>query len=79
MSKRKSNPSLAAVAVSDSPVQAAGYSESFFTERELLPLGAIIGGAEGRRTDGDITVYCSTGLAGSEVAVAMALLSNLQE
>jgi ornithine cyclodeaminase len=69
----------AAVVVSDSPVQAAGYAESFFTERELQPLGAIIGGLEGRRTPDDITVYCSTGLAGSEVAVAMALLENLPD
>jgi ornithine cyclodeaminase len=67
----------AAVAVSDSPVQAAGYAESFFTDRELQPLGAVIDGRRGRRTPDDITVYCSTGLAGSEVALAMALLANL--
>jgi ornithine cyclodeaminase/alanine dehydrogenase-like protein (mu-crystallin family) len=69
----------AAVAVSDSPVQAAGYADSFFTDRELEPLGAFIGGRRGRRTPDDITVYCSTGLAGSEVAVAVALLENLRD
>jgi ornithine cyclodeaminase len=68
----------AAVAVSDSPVQATGYADSFFTDRELQPLGAVIGG-EGRRSDDDITVYCSTGLAGSEVAVAVALLTHRAE
>jgi ornithine cyclodeaminase len=69
----------AAVAVSDSPVQAAGYAESFFTDRPLEPLGAIIGNGRGRRHPDDITVYCSTGLAGSEVALALALMANLPD
>jgi len=61
-------------AVSDSPAPAAAYGEPFFTDRELRHLGAVLAGDEpGRRSDDDITVYCSTGLAGSEVAMALAL------
>ena len=64
----------ARVAVSDSPAQAAAYAEPFFTDRELQHLGAVLAGAEaGRRSEDDITLYCSTGLAGSEVAMALAL------
>ncbi len=64
----------ARVAVSDSPAQAAAYAEPFVTDRELQHLGAVLAGAEaGRRSEDDITLYCSTGLAGSEVAMALAL------
>ena len=57
----------AAVVSSDSPAQAAAYDEAFFTERDLIPLGAILSGeAVGRASDEDVTVFCSTGLAGSE-------------
>ncbi len=64
----------ARIAVSDSPAQAAAYGEPFFTDRELRHLGAVLAGDEpGRRSEDDITVYCSTGLAGSEVAMALAL------
>jgi ornithine cyclodeaminase len=67
----------AAVVASDSPAQAAAYGETFFTERALLHLGGILtGDHEGRRTAEDVTVYCSTGLAGSEVVIAEALLAN---
>jgi alanine dehydrogenase len=65
----------AAVVVSDSPAQASAYYEPFFTQRALVHLGAVVcGDAPGRKTDSDITVYCSTGLAGSEVLMAKALL-----
>ena len=64
----------AGVAVSDSPAQAAAYAEPFVTDRELQHLGAVLAGAEaGRRSEDDITLYCSTGLAGSELAMALAL------
>jgi ornithine cyclodeaminase len=66
----------ASVLVSDSPEQAAAYDEAFFTERALTHLGAVFAGDHAGRTgDGDITVYCSTGLAGSEVLLAEALLA----
>jgi ornithine cyclodeaminase len=65
------------VAVTDSPAQVAAYSEPFFTNRELVHLGAILAGAEeGRRAEEEITVYCSTGLAGSEVAMALAVVGR---
>jgi ornithine cyclodeaminase len=67
----------AVVVASDSPAQAAACGEPFFTERALLHLGGILtGDHEGRRTAEDITVYCSTGLAGSEVVIAEALLAS---
>jgi ornithine cyclodeaminase len=66
---------LAALVVSDSPGQAASYGEPFFTSRPLIHVGAVLDGrSPGRRSDGDITLYCSTGLAGSEVVMAAALL-----
>jgi alanine dehydrogenase len=67
---------LAALVVSDSPGQAASYGEPFFTSRPLIHVGAVLDGrSPGRRSDGDITLYCSTGLAGSEVVMAAALLT----
>lgn len=67
---------LAAVVVSDSPQQADAYGEPFFTERALVHLGAVLAGdAKGRTIDEDVTLYCSTGLAGSEVVLAEALLA----
>jgi alanine dehydrogenase len=66
----------AEVAVSDSPDQAAAYPGEFFTARRLDHLGAVVcGDLPGRRSDAGITVYCSTGLAGTEVAVADALFA----
>jgi len=68
----------AALVVSDSPAQAAGYEEAFFTQRQLIHLGGILSGdLEGRTSNSDITLYASTGLAGSEVVVAAALLDRL--
>jgi alanine dehydrogenase len=65
----------AAVVVSDSPEQAADYDEPFFTDRALTHLGAVVAGeAAGRASDPDVTLYCSTGLAGSEVVLAETLL-----
>jgi alanine dehydrogenase len=67
----------AVLVVTDSPEQAAGYGEPFFTSRPLTHLGAVLAGqAAGRVGDQDITLYCSTGLAGSEVVVAETLLSG---
>jgi alanine dehydrogenase len=65
----------AAVLVSDSPAQAAAYGAPFFTSRALTHLGAVIAGdAPGRGSESDITLYASTGLAGSEVVIARRLL-----
>jgi alanine dehydrogenase len=67
----------AAVVVTDSPEQAAGYDEPFFTKRALTHLGAVLAGdISGRTGADDITLYCSTGLAGSEVVLAETLLST---
>jgi alanine dehydrogenase len=68
----------AAVVACDSPEQAAHYQEPFFTDRALLHLGALLDGtARGRVSRDDITLYCSTGLAGSEVVIADALADLL--
>lgn len=67
----------AAVVVTDSPEQAAAYDEPFFTDRALPHLGAVLAGdLPGRTGADDITLYCSTGLAGSEVVMAETLLST---
>jgi alanine dehydrogenase len=67
----------AAVVVTDSPEQAAGYDAPFFTSRALTHLGAVVSGdAPGRTRDEDITLYCSTGLAGSEVVLAETLVAG---
>jgi alanine dehydrogenase len=66
------------VLVSDSPQQAASYGKPFFTERELMHLGAVVAGDRpGRTSEDDVTLYCSTGLAGSEVVLAAALLAGV--
>jgi ornithine cyclodeaminase len=65
------------VVASDSPTQAAAYGEASFTDRTLLHLGGIVSGAlPGRTSPSDITLYVSTGLAGSEVITAAALLAR---
>jgi alanine dehydrogenase len=70
---------VADAVVSDSPEQAAAYGEPFFTRRALTHLGAVIAGDEaGRRGERDITLYCSTGLSGSEVVLAYALLTAMK-
>lgn len=59
----------------DSLAQAAGYPEPHvFSTARMTDLGAILAGAAPGRTDPDqITVFCSVGLAGTEIAVAAAL------
>jgi alanine dehydrogenase len=67
----------AALVASDSPEQALAYGQPFFTERPLVHLGAVLDGAAPGRKDADeITLYCSTGLAGSEVVIASALFAD---
>ena len=63
--------------VSDSPEQAAAYGEPLFTDRVPVHLGAVaVGDHPGRTRATDITMYCSTGLAGSEVVLAESLFAT---
>lgn len=68
----------AAVVTCDSPAQAAAYREPFFTEpTPLVSLSdVLLGKTSGRRHRHDITMYCSVGLAGSEVLLAERLLDT---
>ncbi|NED13595.1 ornithine cyclodeaminase family protein [Streptomyces sp. SID9124] len=63
------------VLFTDSPAQAAGYGEPhIFPADRMSALGAILSGAApGRTSPEQITLFCSVGLAGTEVAVAAAL------
>jgi ornithine cyclodeaminase len=64
--------------VTDSRAQAAGYPEPhLFDVDRMIDLGAVLAGDATARTSPDqITVFCSVGLAGTEVAVAAALLEK---
>jgi alanine dehydrogenase len=65
----------AVLVATDSPAQAAAYGEPLFTGRPLVHLGGIVSEAlPGRTSPDDITLYVSTGLAGSEVVTAVAML-----
>lgn len=65
----------AAVLVTDSVAQAAGYPEPHVLPVDrMVDLGAVLAGATPGRTDAEqITLFSSVGLAGTEVAVAAAL------
>jgi ornithine cyclodeaminase len=71
---------LADVAATDSPAQLRAYATPHVLEgtragQQMLDLADIVAGrASGRRSPTDITLFCSVGLAGTEVAVADALL-----
>ncbi len=64
------------VVLTDSPAQLAGYPEThLFAGRPVTDLAAVAAGAAAARSgDRQVTVFCSVGLAGTEVAVAGALL-----
>lgn len=65
----------AGLLLTDSPAQVTGYGEAHVlpTDR-MVALGAVLAGAApGRTSPDEITVFCSVGLAGTEVAVAAAL------
>lgn len=67
----------AAIVASDAPAQAAAYGEPFFTSRPLTHLGRLVAEPGDAAHSGDaVTLYCSTGLAGSEVVLAAALLER---
>jgi len=71
---------VADVAATDSPTQLNAYPAPHFLAGTpagdgMLDLSDIVvGRASGRRSPTDITLFCSVGLAGTEVAVANALL-----
>ncbi|MFF7969669.1 ornithine cyclodeaminase family protein [Streptomyces sp. NPDC007903] len=66
----------ASVVLTDSRAQAAGYPEPhIFAVDAMVDLGAVLAGAVDVRTGPDqITVFSSVGLAGTEVALAAALV-----
>lgn len=73
----------AAIIATDSTEQTRAYGSPFFLagsahERRVTDLSAIMSGmAPGRATDEDITLFCSVGLAGTEVVVASAIFDGL--
>ena len=67
---------IASVVVSDSPEQALATG-SWFSNRPPQHLGAVLtGDAPGRGARDDTTLYCSTGLAGSEIVLAERLMRD---
>lgn len=64
------------VIVTDSFQQVDGYSESFFLldtpkRKRMIELSEIVAGKQkGRNSNNDVTLFCSVGLAGTEVVVA---------
>jgi ornithine cyclodeaminase len=71
---------IADIAATDSPAQLYAYPKPHFLAgtpagERMLDLAEIVAGrASGRRNPTDITLFCSVGLAGTEVAVAEFLL-----
>jgi ornithine cyclodeaminase len=66
----------AALVVSDSPAQLAALGEPYGPDLAVTHLGALIAG-ELSPPDEGLRVYCSAGLAGSEVVLADRLLSTV--
>jgi ornithine cyclodeaminase len=66
----------AAIVTCDSPAQAQAYPEPFFTgDTKLVDLAALVcGSVPGRERADAITLHCSVGLAGTEVALAERVL-----
>jgi ornithine cyclodeaminase len=64
------------VIVTDSFQQVDGYSEPFFLSdtperKRMIELSDVVAGKQkGRQSSKDITLFCSVGLAGTEVVVA---------
>lgn len=67
----------AALAVTDSAAQAATTEDYLVAHDRLVELGAVVAGEEvGRTDDGEVTLFCSVGLAGTEVALARAAIGG---
>jgi ornithine cyclodeaminase/alanine dehydrogenase-like protein (mu-crystallin family) len=70
----------AAVVATDSPDQIHSYHGAYFLQGtrawdRMIDLANIVAGrATGRHTTADLTLFCSVGLAGTEVVVASAIL-----
>jgi len=63
----------AAVFAVDHPGQVGALVEPFFSTREPVPLASVLDGSEAsRRTDEDITVFCSAGLPAGDLALLRA-------
>jgi ornithine cyclodeaminase len=65
------------VIATDSLAQATAYAKPFFIEDldRVAGLDQIVAGRiNGRRSENDITLFCSVGLAGTEVVLANELL-----
>ncbi|WP_432253823.1 ornithine cyclodeaminase family protein [Streptomyces sp. HNM1019] len=69
------------VLLTDSLAQTASYSEPHILPADrMVDLGAVLAGAApGRMSPDQITIFCSVGLAGTEVAVAAALLEGAHQ
>ncbi|WP_026792286.1 ornithine cyclodeaminase family protein [Pleomorphomonas oryzae] len=74
---------VARVIATDSREQTHAYAVPFFLEgsgheQRMIELSDIVAGkAPGRKAAEDTTLFCSVGLAGTEVAVASAIFDNL--
>jgi len=73
----------ASIIATDSTEQARSYASPFFLqgsshEQRMVELSDIVAGRTAHRTSSDqTTLFCSVGLAGTEVAVAAAILGSL--
>ncbi|MFB2564446.1 ornithine cyclodeaminase family protein [Rhizobium sp. IMFF44] len=74
---------MASLIATDSPEQTCAYASPFFLsgtmhEERMLDLAAIVAGqASGRTSPLDTTLFCSVGLAGTEVVVASAIFDMI--
>jgi alanine dehydrogenase len=70
---------LASVILTDSSAQLAAYPEPhLFAGQPVTDLGAVLAGdATARTSPEQVTIFCSVGLAGTEVAVAAALCDRV--
>ncbi len=74
---------MASIIATDSPEQTRAYASPFFLsgtmhEERMLDLAAIVAGhGAGRTSPLDTTLFCSVGLAGTEVVVASAIFDMI--
>ncbi|TWB14727.1 ornithine cyclodeaminase [Rhizobium sp. ERR 1071] len=74
---------MASIIATDSPEQTRAYASPFFLsetihDERMLDLAAIVAGhAAGRTSPLDTTLFCSVGLAGTEVVVASAIFDMI--
>ncbi|MBB4407612.1 ornithine cyclodeaminase/alanine dehydrogenase-like protein (mu-crystallin family) [Agrobacterium tumefaciens] len=74
---------MASTIATDSPEQTRAYTSPFFlngsgNEDRMVELSDIVAGrVPGRVSADQMTLFCSVGLAGTEVAVASAIFDSL--